>query len=64
MFKVDAKLSTKPVIYVLDDVSTKIDGVQTRKTVANDAIYNLAGQRVSKTYKGMVIKNGKKYIAR
>lgn len=63
-FKVDAKLSTKPVLYVLDDVSTKIDGVQTRKTVANDAIYNLAGQRVSKTYKGMVIKNGKKYIAR
>ena len=63
-FKVDATLSTKPVLYVLDDVSTKIDGVETRKAVDNAAIYNLAGQRVSKAYKGVVIKNGKKYIVR
>jgi len=28
----------------------------------NNAIYNLAGQRVDKTYKGIVIKNGKKVV--
>lgn len=28
----------------------------------NDAIYNLAGQQVSKNYKGVVIKNGHKFI--
>lgn len=32
--------------------------------VKNDAIYNLNGQRVGKDYKGFVIKNGKKYIAK
>jgi hypothetical protein len=30
----------------------------------NDAIYNIAGQRVAKDYKGLVIKNGKKYLVK
>lgn len=36
------------------------------KTVAdeNAPVYNLAGQRVGKSYKGIVIKNGKKYIVK
>ena len=42
------------------------DGIST--IVANkkssSAIYNLAGQRVSKSYKGIVVKDGKKYIAK
>ncbi len=29
---------------------------------ADDAIYNIAGQKVNASYKGLVIKNGKKYI--
>ena len=29
---------------------------------ADDAIYNVAGQKVNASYKGLVIKNGKKYI--
>ena len=33
--------------------------------VKNDgAIYNLAGQRVSKDYKGIVVKNGKKFVVK
>jgi len=31
---------------------------------ANAPMYNLAGQKVSKSYKGIVIQNGKKYVAR
>ena len=31
---------------------------------ASTATYNLAGQRVSKEYKGIVVKNGKKYLAK
>ena len=31
-------------------------------TQADGAIYNLAGQKVSASYKGIVIKNGKKYL--
>jgi hypothetical protein len=42
------------------------DGIST--IVANKkssaATYNLAGQRVAKTYKGIVVKDGKKYIAK
>lgn len=29
---------------------------------ANDSVYNLAGQRVSRSYRGFVVKNGKKYV--
>lgn len=38
---------------------TAIHTVKTEK--ANDTIYNLSGQRVDAFYKGVVIKNGKKY---
>ena len=42
---------------------TGIESVVNDKKVSN-ATYNLAGQRVSKDYKGIVIKNGAKYIAK
>lgn len=32
------------------------------KTETNTPSYNISGQRVSSTFKGIVIKNGKKYI--
>jgi len=32
------------------------------KVISNGAIYNLAGQKVNENYKGIVIKNGKKFI--
>ena len=32
------------------------------KVINNGAIYNLAGQKVNENYKGIVIKNGKKFI--
>ena len=42
---------------------TGIKNVETVK--ANDgAIYNLAGQKVSKSFKGLIIKNGKKYFVK
>ena len=42
---------------------TAIENVETVK--ANDGvIYNLAGQKVSKSFKGLIIKNGKKYFVK
>ena len=38
--------------------------VNKNNKINSDAIYNLSGQRVSKDYKGIVIKNGNKYIAK
>ena len=45
--------------YVVSGISAVVN-----EGKANGAIYNLAGQRVSKDYKGIVIKNGAKYIAK
>lgn len=42
--------------------ATSIQAVTTG--AANGAIFNIAGQRVSDNYKGIVIKNGKKYLAK
>ena len=45
-----------------------VDGIENivvdEAVKGNGAIYNIAGQRVDKSYKGIVIKNGKKYIAK
>lgn len=42
------------------------DGISSVETVvpAKNAIFNLSGQRVSKTFKGIVIMNGKKYLVK
>ena len=45
------------------DYPTGISNVVNDNKVSN-VIYNLAGQRVSKDFKGLVIKNGAKYIAK
>ena len=44
-----------------DDDTDAINEVST-KTVANGVSYNLAGQQVSKSFKGIVIRDGKKFI--
>lgn len=43
------------------DQTTGINGVKTEGNL-NGKIYNLQGQAVGANYKGMVIKNGKKYV--
>lgn len=49
--------------FSFDDETTGIKGIE-NGTVAeeNAPLYNLAGQRVSKDYKGVVVKNGKKFF--
>lgn len=46
------------------DETTGISAVSTSTNSLNDSaeMYNLAGQRVTKAYKGVVIQNGKKFI--
>ena len=63
--KVDEVSEAKGRILFADgyDEATGIKGVAT-DAADNAAIYNVAGQRVNAAYKGIVIKNGKKYIAR
>ena len=42
--------------------NTAISNVLMGNTNSNAALYNLAGQRVNDSYKGVVIKNGKKFV--
>ncbi len=55
--------------FYFDNISWKVavdaDGIQDMKIatpVQNGAIYNLAGVRVNKDYKGIVIQNGRKFV--
>lgn len=54
---------TNSYLVSINGTTTAINSVKT-KTALDGAIYNLAGQRVSKSYKGVVIKNGRKYIVK
>lgn len=44
------------------DFTSGINSIGEVKKATNNAIYNVAGQRVGENYKGIVIRNGKKYI--
>ena len=51
--------------YTFDDVATSITDINTNdNTKGDNAIYNLSGQRVTEGYKGIVIRNGKKYLVK
>ena len=50
-------------VYLTKNDATGVTKVQVN-AVDNNAIYNLAGQKVNDTYKGIVIKNGKKIVIR
>ena len=43
--------------------ATGINGINAAEA-ADGAIYNLAGQKVNAAYKGIVIKNGKKFLVK
>lgn len=55
-------------LYILQGDATKdeavdgIQGVENVKTVSNSRTYNLAGQQVGKDFKGIVVKDGKKFL--
>lgn len=54
--------AVKPMLFVLDDAASSINGVQTTVKPQSNVRYNIAGQRVGADYKGIVILNGKKYL--
>jgi hypothetical protein len=50
------------VVWVDENDATAIQAIQNKVKSSNNAIYNLRGEKVNAAYKGLVIKNGKKYI--
>ena len=61
-----ANITSSYVTEVEQPYATAIQGVKTQpvNTNTNNAIYNLSGQRVDETYKGIVIRNGRKVLQR
>ena len=57
-----ANIKTSYLTVVEQPNATTIQGVRTTSVNTNNTIYNLSGQRVDETYKGIVIKNGRKVI--
>ena len=51
-----------PMLFELDTTPTGINNIATETTVKDAPLYNLAGQKVTKAYKGVVIQNGKKFV--
>lgn len=43
---------------------TSVKAIEAAKAAEDAPTYNLSGQRVSKSYRGIVIKGGKKYIVK
>ena len=54
--------TAKALIFMEDEETDGIKAVQNSVIKGNGEVYNFAGQRVAKDYKGIVIKNGKKYM--
>lgn len=63
--RVPASSRAKFLSFTFGEETTGINGI-TASDAEQDgtALYNLAGQRVAKGYKGLVIKNGKKYLVK
>ncbi len=63
--RVLASSSAKFLSFTFGEETTGINGITASDAEQNGtAVYNLAGQRVAKGYKGLVIKNGKKYLVK
>lgn len=60
--KVTKENAANAKAFVFGGDVTGMKAITTVKTDTNAPLYNLAGQRVGKSYKGIVIQNGKKYV--
>lgn len=63
--RVPASSGAKFLSFTFGEETTGINGITASDAEQNGTVlYNLAGQRVAKGYKGLVIKNGKKYLVK
>lgn len=61
-FNTTYELAANNTLISLNGTTTGITNITTDEAAKNAPVYNLAGQKVTKAYKGVVIKNGKKMI--
>lgn len=61
-FNTTYELDSNNILISLNGQTTGITNITADEAAKNAPVYNLAGQKVTKAYKGVVIKNGKKII--
>lgn len=61
-FNTTYELDKNNILISQNGTTTGITNITTDEAAKNAPVYNLAGQKVTKAYKGVVIKNGKKMI--
>ena len=61
-FKTTYELDLNNILISLNGQTTGITNITADEAAKSAPVYNLAGQKVTKAYKGVVIKNGKKMI--
>lgn len=61
-FNTTYELDLNNILISLNGTTTGITNITADEAAKNAPVYNLAGQKVTKAYKGVVIKNGKKMI--
>lgn len=61
-FKTTYELDLNNILISQNGTTTGITNITTDEAAKNAPVYNLTGQKVTKAYKGVVIKNGKKMI--
>ena len=64
LYNTSNQINTGSSIYSVNGVTTGVNGITTDEADTNDPVFNLAGQRVNDNFKGVVIKNGKKFMNR
>ena len=47
-----------------EEYLTAVEAIRMNSVAGNGALYNLAGQRVNKDFKGLVVKDGKKFVVK
>lgn len=61
IFRIVGNMNIYSVTLTKASGTTGINGIVNKKKY-NDKLYNLAGQQVNQRYKGIIVKNGKKYF--
>lgn len=64
LYNTSNQINTGSSIYSVNGVTTGVNGITTDEADTNAPVFNLAGQRVNGSFKGVVIKNGKKFMNR
>lgn len=64
LYNTTPEITTGSSIYSVNGITAGVNSITSDEADSNAPVFNVAGQRVSNSFKGIVIKNGKKFMNR